>query len=242
MHDERHSENCMICGSTLNYQTYAVDMTCDYCGEILSASVFCPNGHYVCEDCHGAGYYSFLEKIVNETTSKNPMEIAETLLKGNLLPSLGGEHHAIVTTSLLVAAKNYGEIPIGYGAVRSVTNQDIAEGIRRMKQIPSCTCAYHGACGAGLGVGAFFSILFGATCAKDTERTLSMRATNAALAAIANTGGPGCCKQSVRTAVLVGVEMLKEICHVKLPISYERCFHMKDTSHGCKGVYCQFSR
>ncbi|WP_028972054.1 DUF5714 domain-containing protein [Sporomusa ovata] len=195
----------------------------------------------MCEDCHGAGYYSFLEKTVNEATSKNPMEIAETLLKGNLLPSLGGEHHAIVTTSLLVAVKNYGEISLNYGT-RSLTEVDIAEGIRRMKQIPSCTCANHGACGAGLGVGAFFSILFDATCAKDTERTLSMRATNAALAAIANNGGPGCCKQSVRTAILVGVELLKEICQVKLPVTHMRCFHMKDTSHGCKGAYCQFSR
>lgn len=232
----------MICGSGLNYQTYAVDMVCDYCGKTFPASVFCPNGHYVCEECHGAGYYSFLEKAISETTSKNPTEIAETLLKGSLLPSLGGEHHAIVTTSLLVAAKNHGEIPLGNGTSRILTEHDIMEGIRRMKQIPSCTCAYHGACGAGLGVGAFFSILYDATCAKDVERTLSMRATNAALAAIANTGGPGCCKQSVRTAVLVGVEMLKEICRVKLPISHTRCFHMRDTSHGCKGVYCQFSR
>jgi len=232
----------MVCGSTLNYQTYGIDMTCDYCGETFSASVFCPNRHYVCEGCHSAGYYSFLEKIVKAITSKNPMEVAERLLEGSLLPSLGGEHHAIVTTALLVAVKNYGEIPIGDGATKKVTDQDMAEGIRRMKQIPSCTCACHGACGAGLGVGAFFSILLDATCAKDMERTLSMRATNAALTAIANNGGPGCCKQSVRTAILVGVEMLKEICRVKLPISHERCFHMKDTSHGCKGVYCQFSR
>ncbi|MEW6065235.1 MAG: DUF5714 domain-containing protein [Bacillota bacterium] len=65
--------------------------------------------------------------------------------------------------------------------------------------MPSCTCAYHGACGAGLGVGVFFSILYDATCAKDVERTISMRAANAALCAIANTDGPGCCKQSVRS-------------------------------------------
>lgn len=170
------------------------------------------------------------------------MEIAETLLQGSFLPSLGPEHHAIVTVSVLAAIKNYGEVTLSDGSKRTITDDDIREGIRRMKQIPACTCAYHGACGAGLGVGAFFSILYDATCAKDIERTLAMRASNAALAAIANTGGPGCCKQSVRTAILTGVELLKEFCHARLQISHSRCFHMRDTTHGCKGIYCQFSR
>jgi len=224
------------------YQTHSKDITCNYCGKTFEASVFCPEGHYVCDACHGAGFYDFLDKTVLTTTSKNPMEIAETLLQGPFLPSLGAEHHAIVVASLLVAIKNYGEVKLSDGNKRTIIDDDIHEGIRRMKQIPACTCAYHGACGAGLGVGALFSILYAATCAKDTERTLSMRASNAALAAIANTGGPGCCKQSVRTAILTGVELLKEICYVRLPISYTRCFHMRATTHGCKGIYCQFSR
>lgn len=170
------------------------------------------------------------------------MEIAELLLQGPFLPSLGAEHHAIVAVSLLVAAKNHDEIKLPNGSRRAISIDDIQEGIRRMKQIPACTCANHGACGAGLGVGAFISILLEATCAKDIERTTSMRATNAALTAIANCGGPGCCKQSVRTAILVGVEVFKEICHIKLPLSHVRCFHIKDTTHGCKGIYCQFTR
>lgn len=232
----------MVCGSKLTYQTHSIDVTCNYCGKSVAASVFCPNGHYVCDDCHGAGYYDFLENTVFTAASKNPMEIAESLLQGPFLPSLGAEHHAIVAAALLTATKNYGPITLPDGSQRNVNEGDIREGIRRMKQIPACTCAYHGACGAGLGVGAFISILFDATCAKDIERTVSMRATNAALAAIANCGGPGCCKQSVRTAILVGAEILKELCRVKLPISLAKCFHMRETTHGCKGSYCQFSR
>ncbi len=232
----------MVCGEKLVYQTLSKDVVCNHCGKTFAAAVFCPNGHYVCDDCHGAGFYDFLEKTATTFSSKNPMEIAEVLLQGPFLPSLGAEHHAIVAVSLLAAVKNCGEIMLPGSGRKIVTDQDIREGIRRMKQIPACTCAYHGACGAGLGVGAFISILLEATCAKDIERTLSMRASNAALGAIASTGGPGCCKQSVRTAILAGVEFLKELTRVKLPISHKRCFHMKDTTHGCKGVYCQFSR
>lgn len=241
-HDEKFLENCMICGSELTYQTHSIDIACNYCGKTFAASVFCPNGHYVCDECHGASYYDFLEKRVTEIKSRNPMEIAEMLLQGPSLPSLGAEHHPIVVVSLLTAVKNYGEVSLSDGFKRSISDDDIREGIRRMKQIPACTCAYHGACGAGLGVGACVSILLDATCAKDIERTLSMRATNAALNAIANCGGPGCCKQSVRTAVLTGVEILKELFQIKLPISHTRCFHIKDTTHGCKGIYCQYSR
>ncbi len=232
----------MVCGSKLIYQTHSLEVTCNYCGKTVSASVFCPNGHYVCDDCHGAGYYSFLERQIQAASGKNPMEIAEALLQGPFLPSLGAEHHAIVAVSLLTALKNFGQVSLPSGDVRNITYADIQEGIRRMKQLPACTCAYHGACGAGLGVGACISIILDATCAKDIERTLTMRASNAALTAIANSGGPGCCKQSVRTAVLTGVELIKELFRIKLPISYQRCFHMQHTSHGCKGIYCQFSR
>jgi len=232
----------MVCGQPLKYQTHGKELSCMYCRKTFTASIYCPEGHYVCDTFHGEGYYTHLQNEMYGITSKNPMEIAEKLLQLPLLPSLGAEHHAVVTIALLTALKNYGLTTLLNGEQRTITDDDINEGLRRMKQIPSCTCAYHGACGAGLAVGAFFSILFGATCALDTERTLSMRASNAALTAIANTGGPACCKQSVRTALLVGVEMLKEFCGVKLPISRTRCFHMKETTHGCKGVYCQFSR
>ncbi len=232
----------MICGAKLVYRTHAAEIACSYCRRTFAASVLCPAGHYVCEDCHGAGFHDFLEKTVLAADGTDPMAIAETLLRGPFLPSLGAEHHAIVVAALLAAVRNHGPVPLPGGAARAVTDADILEGIRRMRQIPACTCANHGACGAGLGAGAFISILLDATCAKDVERTLSMRAANASLAAIADCGGPGCCKQSVRTAVLSGAEILKELCRVRLPLSHARCFHIKDTTHGCKGVTCRFSR
>ncbi len=232
----------MICGGKLIYQTHAVEIACNYCGRTFAASVYCPAGHYVCEECHGAGFNDFLEQTALAAAGADPLAIAEVLLRGPFLPSLGAEHHGIVAAALLAAVRNHGAIPLPGGSVRTVTDDDIREGIRRMQQIPACACANHGACGAGLGAGAFVSILLDATCAKDVERTLAMRAANAALAAIANCGGPGCCKQSVRTAVLTGAEVLKELCRVRLPLSHARCFHMSDTTHGCKGAACRFSR
>ncbi|WP_346352935.1 DUF5714 domain-containing protein [Azotosporobacter soli] len=239
---ETHLQNCMVCGGQLLYQSHAEEKTCNYCGALSATSVFCPDGHYVCEACHGAGYYAFLQQYALNTSSRDPMSIAEALLQSPALPSLGGEHHPLVAAALLGALKNHGEFLLPDGTRRCITDADILEGMRRMKQIPSCSCAYHGACGAGLAVGTTFSLLLGATCANDMERTLAMRATNAALAAIADCGGPACCKQSVRTAILSGVGLLKELFRIHLPLSRSRCFHQKDTSHGCKGMACRFSR
>jgi hypothetical protein len=68
-----------------------------------------------------------------------------------------------------------------------------------------------------------------------------MRASNAALTAIANTGDPDCCKQSVRTVIEIGVELLKEHFDVKLPIQIVReCKFPAKNSYGCKGVRCSY--
>lgn len=231
----------MICGEKLCYETLPRPLACHYCGKSEPAVVYCSAGHYVCEDCHGAGYDEFLAYSVSQATTLDSMALAETLLQGPTLPSLGSEHHAIVPASLLTVLRNKGEIHLLNGSRRVVSSEDVTEGIRRAKQLPSCICASHGACGAGLGVGITISILLDSTCAKDVERTMAMRASNAALSAIANCGGPGCCKQSVRTALLVGIELLKELGNIRLPVSRRPCFHIQDTSHGCKGAYCQFS-
>jgi len=81
----------MVCGSKLIYQTHSKDITCNYFGKTFVASVFCPEGLYVCDACHGADFYDFLDKTVLTTTSKNPMGIAEFLLQGPFLPSLGAD-------------------------------------------------------------------------------------------------------------------------------------------------------
>lgn len=233
--------NCMLCGAKLIYRTSPENKICVYCGEGKPASIYCENGHFVCEECHGADMQDTIESFLLLTKSKDPLEIAEQLISHPGMPFLGREHHPVVTGALLAALKNFGLFQVR-GRSKLITDEDIKEGIRRMWQIPSCSCAFQGACGAGLGVGAAFSVIYGATCARDVERTLQMRAANAALEAIANNGGPGCCKQSVRTALEVAVELLKENFDVVLPLkSLKGCRFPTQNSHGCKGSRCRYA-
>ncbi|GAB6137455.1 DUF5714 domain-containing protein [Halanaerobaculum tunisiense] len=234
------TENCMVCGGELIYNSQPETKECIYCEEEKSASVYCSTGHFVCDDCHGQEINDFIEESALNSKVKNPLQFAEKMMAHPNMPFLGSAHHLVVSAALLVALKNYGQFKV-QGVEKQVTEKDIKEGIRRMKQIPSCSCADYGSCGAGTGVGAVFSILYEATCAKDRERTLAMRATNATLVAIANTGGPGCCKQSVRTALETGVELLKEQFGVQLSVSQIRgCTFSTRHPHGCKGKRCVY--
>lgn len=238
--EERETENCMVCGDELVYKSQPDKKECIYCGTEKAASVYCLNDHFVCDECHNQEINSFIEEAALNAKTKDPLEFAERMMAHPNMPFLGGAHHLVVTSALLVALRNFGPITV-QGIEKQVTAEDIEEGIRRMKKIPSCSCADYGSCGAGPGIGAVFSILYQATCAKDRERTLTMRATNASLTAIANTGGPGCCKQSVRTAVETGIELLKEQFEIKLPVSRIRnCNFSQRHPHGCKGERCVY--
>ncbi len=233
--------NCMTCGAKLIYVETPENKRCAYCGEEKPATVFCGNGHFVCEECHGADIRPVLEEYLLSTPSRDPLEIAEQLISHPQMPFLGREHHPVVAGAILAALKNHGEFTVR-GSCRTITDAEITEGIRRMWEIPSCSCASRGVCGAGPGVGAAFSVIYGATCARDVERTLTMRAANAVLEAIANAGGPGCCKQSVRIALEVALELLKEHFGVQLPRKkIRRCQFPSRSSHGCKGARCHYS-
>ncbi|NLI12094.1 MAG: hypothetical protein GX425_05610 [Peptococcaceae bacterium] len=233
--------NCMHCGAKLIYKSAPELMTCVYCEKEQPAAVFCVNGHFICEECHGSEIQAVIEEFLLQTSSADPLATAELLLAHPKMPFLGREHHPVVAGSILAALKNHGQFQVR-GKLKTIADEEIKEGIRRMWQIPSCSCAFQGACGAGLGVGAAFSVIYEATCAKDVERTLQMRAANAVLEAIANLGGPGCCKQSVRTALEVAVELLKEHFNVILPVKRSGdCRFPPQNSHGCKGVRCRYS-
>lgn len=240
--DQSSGGVCLICGEMLEYSLYANPVVCRICGIQQESPIACRQGHYVCADCHGQEYYDFLAGFALTQTSQDPLAIAENMLNEETLPEIGAEHHAIPAAALLAALRNYGEFKLpGGDEVRLIGPEDIREGIRRTRQIAPCACAYFGACGAALAVGSVFSIIFQANCMRDEERSQALRASHAALGCIANAGGASCCKQSVRSSVLVGWQLLKETLHVYLPLSRTKClFQMRNEN--CKGAACSFWR
>ena len=46
---------CIICGSPLEYLTADVLMECEICRKKELSKTRCVNGHYICNECHTEG-------------------------------------------------------------------------------------------------------------------------------------------------------------------------------------------
>lgn len=78
------SDKCEICGKGLSYATTQEDykdLNCVYCRKNFSANVYCPEGHYICDDCHSRDVVKFMKTFCETTELKNPFLIADCLIK-----------------------------------------------------------------------------------------------------------------------------------------------------------------
>ena len=232
---ERKMENCMVCGSALEYVTKAVEVTCNYCNKKETAYVYCPKGHYVCEVCHGKGAFEAIKGIALSTDLKDPLAIAEIMMTHPSIPMLGCEHSYLTAAAFMAALKNYGKL--------GISNKQILEAIDRAGKISiSGFCALAGTCGIASGLAAAFSVITDAECSKDKETSIALHVMAAATEAIANEAGPCCCKSFTRTALGVGCNLAKLYLGVNLPIHYEKisCHYVKRHPHGCRASRCNY--
>lgn len=232
---KRKMENCMVCGSALEYVTKAVEVVCNYCNKKETAYVFCPKGHYVCEVCHGKGAFEAIKGIALSTELKDPLAIAEIMMTHPSVPMLGCEHSYLTAAAFMAALKNYGKL--------GVTDEQIIEAMDRTKKISiSGFCALAGACGIPIGLAAAFSVITGADCSKDKETSIVFHTMATATGAIANESGPCCCKSFVRTTLGVGYNLAKLHLGTDLPIHREKisCIYVKRHPHGCRASKCSY--
>ncbi len=199
-------ENCGVCGQPLVYGTQEVSRRCDFCGQEFKALIYCPEGHYVCDNCHSREALDILRDVLNKTTSADPIEILEKVMAHPAVPMHGPEHHAMVPAILLTAIKNAG-YPVPEGAVEKA--------IERGSKVPGGWCGFYGACGAAIGAGTAVSILTGATPLTGKTRALANEATAFALNKMLD-GGARCCKRASRKALEAAAEFLKTRMDIQL--------------------------
>ena len=68
------NEECLICGSPLEYLEQDTVMECVLCHRREPSKMRCTEGHYVCSDCHTQSMDSIIAMCLDET-SKNPIAI-----------------------------------------------------------------------------------------------------------------------------------------------------------------------
>jgi hypothetical protein len=229
-----YTEQCGVCGGELTYLEEGKPLTCTLCGRSEFGHVCCPEGHYLCESCHGAGIRGLLPHLLATSDSTSPQELAEELLARPELPMLGCEHALIAAGSLMTALKNRGDL--------GVTEKHVAEAMQRTeRQAISAYCGLSGVCGVVPALGACYSILVGAQCGKGPETRATMELVSRLATVTADEAEPGCCKAFVRSCLAETERFLEE--RLGIPASESKTIVCRDVErhpHGCRGPSCAY--
>ena len=205
------TSGCLICGGELVYlpnKSYSLE--CEYCTRKYKTSVFCINGHYVCDQCHSKGILGLVENLCQKSNDVNPYTLAQEIF---LLPELnmhGPEYHSIIPAIIVTAYDNLHE---------KKKDLDIKEAIYRGQKIIGGACGSHGACGAAIGVGIAYSIIHEVTPFSSKTRGTAQKLTALGLLEISQYGGPRCCKRDGLLSINVAVKHF-----FKAPFSLENSY------------------
>ncbi len=231
--DAKKTENCMICGGELAYLTASIHITCTYCGKTEHANIHCPAGHYVCNECHASDSLKVITQFCLSSTSKNPMEMAKTIMKHPTIPMHGPEHHAMIAAVLVTAYKNL---------TGKTNDEDIKEAIRRGATVPGGYCGLYGSDAAAIATGIALSVILKSSPLTDYERRTANMMTSRALAAIAANRGARCCKRSTFAAIEAATQYFREVMGVELehiPASRLKCEHSHRNKQ-CSYADCRY--
>ena len=207
-------------------------MRCEICGKSFEGHAVCENGHYVCDACHASPAEGVVRSVVLNSSSNDPVDIADEIMASSFVHMHGPEHHFIVGASLLCAFCNtYGEV-----ALENALNAVISRG----KKVPGGFCGMAGCCGAAVSAGIFLSVILKATPMSKEEWALSNRMTSRCLEAVSRLGGPRCCKRDSYTTILAAAEFLREELGKPLGVSDEiLCSHFGENAE-CLKVECPY--
>lgn len=148
------------------------------------------------------------------------------------VPIHGPVHHFIVPAAIITCYNNL------YGNQEQLKAQlNIAA--ERAVIIPGANCAHCGACGAGLGIGIFASIVTENTPLREESWSKVVEIASACGSEIGKHGGPRCCKRDAYIAILVGTKKIKELLDIKLPIKTPVCKYFPKNEQ-CRKEKCLF--
>ncbi|WP_227765523.1 DUF5714 domain-containing protein [Zhaonella formicivorans] len=224
-----NTEGCLICGEELVYGSAWRLNTCLYCGRTQHSTIYCPNGHFICDNCHRQEAIEVLKRVCLDSNSKDPVALANKLMAHPSFKMHGPEHHALVPAVLVTA----------YGNITGETGEShILEAIARGATIPGGMCGNFGACGAGIGAGVAMSVIAGATPLSTGSWGEANLMTAHVLKSIGEKGGPRCCKRCTWTALTAAMNFLEE----KRGVHFDKTATEGNCTHFQRNKQCQRSK
>ena len=153
--------------------------------------------------------YRLIKMELINNSSKNPIEIAKSIMHKDFINIHGPEHHFLDGASFLVAFKNAnGEINL------SKSIDMLAE---RTIKMPGAMCGFWGICGAIASVGAAFSIIHetGPLSENDYYKD-NMEFTSFVIKKMSEIGGPRCCKRNAFLSLIYASKFVEKKYKIKM--------------------------
>ena len=145
----------------------------------------------------------------------NPYDIFRTIAQKDYVRIHGPEHHVLDGACILTAFHNAGGNINLYDALQKL----MGEGLR----MPGAACGLWGVCGAVTSIGAALAIIDGTGPLSTEDWGSHMEYTSAALARLAQTGGPRCCKRDAFLSMEQAVEYIKKRYGITLDMPPIKC-------------------
>ena len=201
---------CVICGEALEYYEQAREMPCAICGKKELTNAACEKGHYVCDECHRKGAVEGILDLVEGVTTTDPFEVLNIFMDQPETHMHGPEHHQLIGCALAVAYANAGgDLDL---------KKAIPEILNRGGKVPGGTCGLWGTCGAGVASGIFLSVALGQTPLHGDHYSDVERQTARVHNAIAEIGGPRCCKRNGYLSLMQAVAYTNEVTGSKMTL------------------------
>ena len=223
---------CLVCGKPLKYLEKAEAMECVFCHEVHMSNGKCEDNHYICDECHGKKGIEAIKDICLESGSRNPLEIAFSIMKNPYIHMHGPEHHVLAGASLLTAYANSG----GNIEIESALDEMAIRG----QQVPGGVCGFHGCCGAAVSTGIYYSIITGCSPLHEVEWKRANLMTAASLTAIAEYGGPRCCKRDSFLAIKEAVDFTYENLGIQMGLQERMVCGFFRENEQCLKKRCPF--
>ncbi len=207
---------------------------CIYCKNSVETEMTCSEGHFICDSCKEKNIWDVIDMYCLSSTSRNPVEMAETLMKLPGFKMHCPDHHYLVPAVLLAAySKAIHKKKKLAGWLKIARN--------RAEKVPGAFCGTHGSCGAAVGTGIFISSVTGATPLSIMEWDLCNSVVGRSLLTMAPYGGPRCCKRVTYLSLQETGNFLKERMAVQLEISENiECKFFNQNEEQCLKKKCPF--
>jgi hypothetical protein len=225
--------DCLVCGAELKYEAQPGKMRCYFCQEEYESNARCLNGHFVCDKCHSLPASEVISHFCISSDSKDPLEMAVSLMKSPKVAMHGPEHHFLVPAVLLSSYYNFKNDS-------AMKEEKIKLAQKRAVNVLGGFCGFYGDCGAAVGTGIFISLITGANPLSKQEWKLSNLMTARSLFSLANIGGPRCCKRTSFLSIIEASDFLTEHFGVALPLNKDIKCEFSSLNKECLKVDCPF--